>query len=924
MGRMAPTDTVEKKVKAGIKPVLIENELKDSFLDYAMSVIVSRAIPDVRDGLKPVHRRVLYTMDQLGFHYNKSYHKSVRVVGEVLGKYHPHGDQAVYNTMVGMVQIFSKRYPLLDGQGNWGSVDGDSAAAMRYTEVRMQKISQEILADLDKETVDFVPNFDESTVEPVVLPSRLPNLLINGTSGIAVGMATAIPPHNLGEVINACLALLEDESLSDEKLFAFIPAPDFPTGGIICGRSGIVRAYTTGRGNLILRGVVETEETKNGSSIVVTELPYQVNKAELTIKIAELVKEKIIDGISNIRDESDKRGMRLVVELKRGEIPQVVLNQLYKHTDLQTSVSILMLGLLDNVPLIFTLRELLQHFLAHRKQVVYRRTAFDLNKAQEREHILAGFIVALEHIDDVVAVIKQSDSPEEAVAKLDQRFHLSAKQARAILDMKLQRLTGLERDKIHAEVLEIKDAIKALSSILNDEDILKGEIVKELREVKETYADVRRTKISGAIDILTEADLIPDDDVVVTLTSKGYVKRVQLSTYGVQHRGGKGKMGMAALEESEDVVQDLFVARNHDSLLFFTSLGRVYSLNVFEVPEASRTAKGRAVVNILPLNEGERVVKLLCVRDLENKFIVMVTKNGLIKRTDAMSFAKIRATGIRALTLNEGDELIFCALGSGNGTIIIATSNGQGIRFRENEVRCMGRQAAGVIGIRVKQGDYVVGMEIIESDSGNVLFATEHGYGKRVHIADFRIAHRGGVGVKTIPADKRNGRVIGIVLVSDTSHILLIDEGGKIIRLSPTEIRTMGRQAKGVRLIRLDEGQKLSSIVAFDEEVKDEHSSSGGGSSSSGSHNVSSGTDEQEEALDETVEDEAELASIHETKKIEDPIQKDAHQEPGATQDQKVSFDGQEHAVQLDKQEEMFTQNSFLDFGDDDDTLTQF
>jgi len=818
---MEPVDNQEKKIEPGIKPILIESELKDSFLDYAMSVVVSRAIPDVRDGLKPVHRRVLYTMHQLGFHYNRPYHKSVRVVGEVLGKYHPHGDQAVYNTMVGMVQDFSKRYPLLDGQGNWGSVDGDNAAAMRYTEVRMQKISQEILADLEKATVDFVPNFDESTTEPVILPSKLPNLLVNGTAGIAVGMATSIPPHNLTEVVDGCLALLQNEHITDEELFSLVPAPDFPTGGIICGRSGIVRAYTTGRGKLILRGVVDVEETKKGARLIVTELPFQVNKAELAIKIADLVKNKIIDGISNIRDESDKRGMRLVIELKRGEIPQVVLNQLYKHTSLQTSVSILMLGLLDNVPLIFTLRELLQHFLVHRKQVIYKRTQFDLNNAKAREHLLEGFIVALENIDEVVAIIKKSGSADEAIEKLHARFELTPRQGKAILEMRLQRLTGLEREKIKNEMQQIKETIKILTSIIEDQSILEKEVIKELEEVKETYGDERKSKIAGPIDILTEADLIPDEDVVVTLTSRGYIKRVNLITYGVQHRGGKGKMGMAALEGSDDVVQDLFVARNHDKLLFFTNLGRVYSLQVFEVPEASRTAKGRAIVNILPLNEGEHVVKLLCARELEGKFMVMLSKKGLIKRTDAKAFAKIRATGIRALTLKDEDELVFCSLSEGDGTIVIATSNGQGIRFKETEVRSMGRQAAGVIGMRMKADDFVVGMEVIkDEEAGDILFATERGYGKRVRVKDFRVAHRGGVGVKTIPTVTRNGKVIGLAIVTDTSNILLIDVNGKIIRLSPKEIRTMGRQAKGVRLIKLDKDQRLASLAVFNEEER--------------------------------------------------------------------------------------------------------
>ena len=829
---MADMNNQDRISDGKIKPVLIEQELKDSFLDYAMSVVVSRAIPDIRDGLKPVHRRVLYAMYQQGFYYNKPYHKSVRVVGDVLGKYHPHGDQAVYNTMVGMVQDFSKRYPLLDGQGNWGSVDGDNAAAMRYTEVRMAKIAQELLADLDKETVRFVPNFDESTVEPTILPSKLPNLLVNGTTGIAVGMATAIPPHNLGEVIDACLALLENDTISDEELFQKVPAPDFPTGGIICGRAGIVKAYKTGRGNLILRGVVEVEETKKGSSLIITQLPYMVNKANLAIQVADLTRDKVIEGITNIRDESDKKGMRLVIEVKRGEMPQVILNQLYKYTPLQTSVSILMLGLLDNSPLVFSLRQLLLQFLYHRREVVYKRTVYDLRKAQEREHLLNGFIIALTNIDEVVALIKQSNAVDEAIAKLNKRFLLSEHQGKAILEMRLQRLTALEQEKIHLELEELKKTIAYFRSIIENEEVLKKEIYQELIAIKEEYADKRRSRIEGAIDILTEADLIPDEEVVVTLTRKGYIKRVTLETYGVQHRGGKGKMGMQALEESEDVIEDLFVARTHDNLLFFTNLGRVYNMQVFEVPEGSRIAKGRAIINLLPLTPGERVVKLLCARDfVEGAFVVLLTKNGIIKRTDAGEFGNIRSTGIRAVTLREQDELVFCALSTGKDSIIIATALGQGIRFGETEVRSMGRQAAGVIGIRLKKNDYVVGMEVI-FDHGDILFATENGYGKRVSIVDFRVAHRGGLGVRTIPADKRNGRVIGLAHVTDKSNLLLIDQAGKIIRLPSSEVRTMGRQAKGVRLIRLDQGQKLSSVVAFEED--DTTPTSGSGESKGG------------------------------------------------------------------------------------------
>ena len=833
---MAEINNQDKMSELKIKPVLIEQELKDSFLDYAMSVVVSRAIPDIRDGLKPVHRRVLYAMYQQGFYYNKPYHKSVRVVGDVLGKYHPHGDQAVYNTMVGMVQDFSKRYPLLDGQGNWGSVDGDNAAAMRYTEVRMKKIAQELLADLDKDTVRFVPNFDESTIEPTILPSKLPNLLVNGTTGIAVGMATAIPPHNLGEVIDACLLLLANDNTSDEEIFEKIPAPDFPTGGIICGRAGIVKAYKTGRGNLILRGVVDVEETKKGTSLIITELPYMVNKAALAMQVADLTRDKVIEGITNIRDESDKKGMRLVIEVKRGEMPQVILNQLYKYTPLQTSISILMLGLLDNTPLVFSLRQLLQQFLYHRREVVYKRTVYDLRKAQEREHLLNGFIIALTNIDEVIILIKQSDAAEDAIAKLNKRFLLSAEQGKAILEMRLQRLTGLEQEKIHLELEELKKTIAYFRSIIEDEDVLKKEIYNELIAIRQEYADKRRTRIEGAIDILTEADLIPDEEVVVTLTRKGYIKRVVLDTYGIQHRGGKGKMGMQSLDEAEDVIEDLFVARNHDNLLFFTNLGRVYCMQVFEVPEGSRIAKGRAIINLLPLTPGERVVKLLCARDLiEGTFIVLLTKNGIIKRTDASEFSHIRSTGIRASTLREQDELVFCALSSGNDSIIIATAKGQGIRFGEKEVRSMGRQAAGVIGIRLKKDDYVVGMEVI-ADHGDILFATENGYGKRVAIADFRVAHRGGVGVRTIPADKRNGKVIGLAHVTDKSNLLLIDQAGKIIRLPSNEVRTMGRQAKGVRLIRLDDGQKLSSVVAFEED-----DATTGGIATGGSHGGSQG-----------------------------------------------------------------------------------
>ena len=808
------SDTNQEKKKLNVSPILIEDELKSSFLDYAMSVVVSRAIPDVRDGLKPVHRRVVYTMYSLGFTHNKSYHKSVRVVGEVLGRFHPHGDQAVYNTMVGMVQTFSKRYPLLDGQGNWGSVDGDNAAAMRYTEVRMEKICSELLADIAKDTVDFVPNFDESTIEPILLPTKFPHLLVNGTSGIAVGMATSIPPHNFSEVVEACLAILKNKNMSDDELFKFIPAPDFPTGGIICGRSGIVRAYQTGRGNLVLRGVVSEEEGKKGTQLIITELPYQVNKAELIIKIADLVKDKVIEGISNIRDESDKKGMRLVIELKRGDIPGVTLNQLYKHTSLQTTVSILMLALLDNKPIVFSLRRILDEFIVHRQTIVSKRTIFDLKKAQAREHILLGLMIALDNIDKVIELLKQCKSGEEAIEKLNALYLLSVEQSKAILDMKLQRLTGLERDKLYEEMKGLKALISHLQIILQDPIALDKEIVRELIELKEEYGDQRRTRIECPVDLLSDLDLVQEEDVVVTLTRKGYIKRVTLKTYEVQHRGGKGKMGMASLDDFDDIVQDLFVTTTHGDLLFFSNFGRVYCMKVYEIPEGSRIAKGRALVNLLPLQEGEYIVKLLDSADIADKYVIMITLKGSIKRTLGEHFAKIRCTGIRALGLNEGDQLVFCSVCQDDNTVVIATRLGQGIRFRISEVRCMGRQAAGVRGILLRKGDEVVGIEVI-SDNRDLLFATERGFGKRTGIEDFRVAHRGGVGVRTIPTGVRNGDVIGLVHVSDESEILLIDKAGKIIRISPKEVRTMGRQAQGVRLIRLDESQELSGVVSF-------------------------------------------------------------------------------------------------------------
>ncbi|MBM3894303.1 DNA gyrase subunit A [Candidatus Dependentiae bacterium] len=810
-----------------VLPLSIERELKSSFLDYAMSVIVSRALPDVRDGLKPVHRRILYAMYTLGLFNERAYRKSATVVGEVIGSYHPHGNEPIYQAMVGLAQDFSKRYPLLDGQGNWGSIDGDNAAAYRYTEVRMAKITRELLYDIDKQTVQFQSNFDESKLEPTLLPSRLPNLLINGSNGIAVGMATSIPPHNLGEIVDACLALLKNPHLTDDELFSLVPGPDFPTGGIICGRSGIVKAYKTGHGNVVTRAVVDIEESSSKNLLIIKEIPYQVNKAALIEKIADLVKEKVIEGITNIRDESNRDGIRVVIDIRRGDVPQVVLNQLFKHTSLQVSHSIMLLALLDNTPHIFTLREMLEQFLVHRQEVIRRRSEFDLDKNKGREHLLIGLIKALENIDAVVALIRASKSGQDASEGLCKTFAFSEVQAKAILDMRLQRLTALEVDKITTEIAEVRKVIAYLELLLSNHEVLIKEVVDELEAIKSSYADKRRSRIEGSIDQFEDIDLIPNDEVVVTLTSKGYIKRVALDVYAVQHRGGKGKRAVADLGEADDVLKDVFVAKNHDDLLFFTNLGRVYTLSVYQVPEASRTARGRAIVNLIPLTPGEVVVKLLCAAELQSGYVVMVTSKGVIKKTEAVAFSNVRKTGIHAINLNEGDELAFCAQSTGSDDIVLATSAGQGIRFKETEVRPMGRHSAGVRGVRIRGNSTVVGLEVIQlADAKDLLFVTSAGYGKRVRVEDFRVAHRGGLGVRTIPVGKRNGEVIGVALVSDQSSILLIEESGKIIRLSPQEVRTMRRGAQGVRLIRLDEGQRVFAVASFDESLEEENENS--------------------------------------------------------------------------------------------------
>jgi DNA gyrase subunit A len=804
-----------KNKKDSLLQVELHEELQSSFIDYAISVIISRALPDVKDGFKPSQRRIIVAMDKQGISHNKPYRKSVKVVGEVLANYHPHGDQAVYQTMVGMTQDFIRRYPLLDGQGNWGSIDGDNAAAMRYTEIRMRKICQEFLGDIDKNTVLMTSNFDETLLEPTVLPSRIPNLLINGSSGIAVGMATYIPPHNLNEIMDATIALAKNLDISDDDLISFVKGPDFPLGGIVCGRNGLRKAYKEGRGSITVRGIIEKEETGNNTILVIKELPYQVIKSDLVMKIAQLSREKVIEGISKIRDESNKKGIRVVIELKRDACADTIINLLYKHTSLQVNLHIALLALINNKPQLFTLKTALKAFIEHRKSVIYRRTLFDKEKAAYREHILAGLEKILNDDERAINFIKQAKKRDDAINILKEEYLLSDEQSKSVVDLRLYQLTSYERDEIAVERKNLLQSIEKFNLLLSNESLIFEEIIHECELMKNLYGDSRRTIIEDMqLSDFDPSAYIVDEEVVITLTKRGYIKRVLLQTYEVQHRGGKGKMGMHALEEGDDIVQDIFLAKTHDELLFFTNLGRVYSSKVYEVPEGSRTTKGRAIINVLPLQENERVIKLLCARNLEGLFLMLITKKGITKRTSIDNFNNIRQTGIRAISLNEGDELAFCMLTTGKDTVMLATKFGMAIRFYEVEVRAMGRQAAGVRGIRLKENDELVGALVV-NEKQNILFVTESGYGKRVDLSKFRIIHRGGMGVRTIPTNKRNGMVIGLGMVSDDTDLLLIDENGKIIRISPQEIRTMGRQAQGVRLIRLSENQKVACIATL-------------------------------------------------------------------------------------------------------------
>jgi DNA gyrase subunit A len=790
----------------------IEQEMKTSYLDYSMSVIVGRALPDVRDGLKPVHRRILYAMFREGLLHNKKYSKSAGVVGEVLKKYHPHGDSAVYDTMVRMAQDFNMRYRLVDGQGNFGSVDGDPAAAYRYTEARLTKLAEELLADIDKETVDFVPNFDDTTVEPSVLPTRVPNLLINGSAGIAVGMATNIPPHNLSEVVDGLVMMIDNPEVSIPDLMTVIKGPDFPTAGFINGYEGIRQAYLTGRGIIQMRARAAIEEGRGDrESIIVTELPYQVNKARLLERIAELVQEKKITGISEIRDESDREGMRIAIDLKKGELSTVILNQLYKHTAMQSTFGVIMLALVNNQPRVLNLRKLLSNFIQHRREVVVRRTKYDLRKAEERAHILQGLKIALDNLDAVIALIKASANPDEAKTGLVREFKLSEIQAQAILEMRLQRLTGLERDKIIAEYEEVLKEIARLAEILASDALVMKIIRDEILAVKAEYGDERRTEIVPQASEIDIEDLIKDEEMVITISHAGYIKRNPLTSYRAQRRGGKGKMGMETKEE--DFVERLFTASAHSYILFFTNKGRVYWLKVHQLPEASRQAKGKAIVNLIQISQDERVTAALPIREFTpGHFILMATKNGIIKKTELESYSHPRPSGIIAITLDEGDELISSEVTDGKCDVFLGTRDGLSIRFSETDVREIGRTGKGVIGIRLDEGNEVVAMEIVRDDS-TILTVTEKGYGKRSTLEDYRSQGRGGKGIFTLKITEKNGRVTGMAQVSEDDEIILITSNGKILRIRARDISVQGRNTQGVRLFDIDADDKVVSFA---------------------------------------------------------------------------------------------------------------
>ena len=822
----------------------IEDEMKSAYIDYSMSVIVSRALPDIRDGFKPVHRRVLYGMQDLGVFSNRPHKKSARIVGEVLGKYHPHGDSSVYDTMVRMAQNWSLRYPLVDGQGNFGSIDGDSPAAMRYTEARLRKIAEEMLGDLEKETVDFRPNFDDSLEEPTVLPSKIPNLLINGAAGIAVGMATNMAPHNLTEVIDGTIAYVENTEIETEELLQYVKGPDFPTGGIIYGYEGVKDALLTGRGRIVMRAKAEIEEINDREYIVVTEIPYQVNKADMIKKTADLINDKKIEGISDLRDESDRNGLRVVYEIKRDAIANVVLNKLYKYTSLQTSFSVNNICLIDGRPEMVTLRELISNFVDFRHEVVVRRTKFDLRKAEERAHILEGLIIASDNIDEVIEIIKSSKSPEDARNRLSERFGLTEIQTRAIVDMRLRHLTGLEQDKLRAEFDELTKIIADLKDILDKKERRMAIIKDELLEVKEKYGDERRSEIIYSASEMRMEDLIADEEVVVTISHAGYIKRTSLSEYKVQNRGGMGSRGSKTREK--DFLEDLFVATNHNYLLIFTEKGRCFWMRVFEIPEGNKISKGRAIQNLINIPQDDKVKAYVKVQDLKdeeyvkNNFIVMATKNGVIKKTSLESYSRPRSNGINAITIRENDELLEAKLTNGNNEIILGTSNGRAIRFNETKVRAMGRNASGVRGVTLSsEDDRVIGMVCVEDVFTTVLVVSENGYGKRTFINDpednepvYRITNRGGKGVKTLNVTDKTGPLLSIKNVEDDNDLMIITKSGVAIRMHIDTIRTMGRAAQGVKLINLKKGGEIAAVAKVprsddeDEEFDNEENNS--------------------------------------------------------------------------------------------------
>ncbi len=795
----------------------IEDEIKKSYLDYAMSVIIGRALPDARDGLKPVHRRVLFAMRELNNDYNKPYKKSARVVGDVIGKYHPHGDSSVYDAVVRMAQNFSMRYPIIDGQGNFGSVDGDPPAAMRYTEVRMAKIAHEFISDLDKETVGFIENYDGSLTEPVVLPTKIPNLLVNGSSGIAVGMATNIPPHNLNEVLEAIFALIKDPLISISELMKFVPGPDFPTAGFIYGKSGIKEAYTTGRGIIRMRAraLVEKKNRLNRESIIVTELPYQVNKARLLEKIAELVRDKKMTGIQDIRDESDREGMRIVLELKKDENASIILNQLFKYTQMQMTFGIIMLAIVNRRPELMNLKDALSHFIDFRKETVIRRIRFELRKAEERAHVLEGYKIALDNLDEVIAMIRSSASGPEARERLMARFAFSEIQANAILDMRLQRLTGLERDKIIQEYEAILKEISRMREILGNDRLIMKVVEDELLEIKNQYGDARRTEIVEETQEIGIEDLITEEEMVVTISHRGYIKRNPISLYRSQRRGGKGVTGMETHED--DFVERLFIASTHDTFMFFTNFGRLYWKKVHEIPQAGRLAKGRPLINLLELQPGENVATILPIRGFEEeKFVVMSTRQGYVKKTLLSAFNNPRAKGIIALTIAEGDELIAVGLTEGKCDVLLASKKGKCARFDETETRPMGRTARGVIGMRIEEDDEVVSMELITTET-TLLTITEHGYGKRTYADEYRKTGRGAKGVITIQTNERNGNVLGFLKVSDEDEIMMVTDGGKILRIGVSGISIIGRNTQGVRLINIDPGDRAVAVAKLAE-----------------------------------------------------------------------------------------------------------